>query len=141
MSSSKLQSCLELCRFIQALLKIRVTRYKVHFLIGLARGPCTTFVRTDGVLLEVRNRKGECCTWSLVATTSRILALKFTASLRLLIRSPSLFVSRPYLNFLSSVVYHPVSTKCTPWFTSIIKLSFIVSCAPPPIVISRQDFF
>jgi hypothetical protein len=135
MSSSKLQPCLKLCRFVQALLKTRIARWKVHFLIKLAKESCVTFIRTDGVLLEVWNRKGECCAWSLIATTSRILALKLTASLRLLIRSPSLFVSRPCLTFLSSAVYHPVPTKCTPWFTSIIELFCIVSCAPPPVVI------
>jgi hypothetical protein len=32
------------------LLKTRVARWKVHFIIGLAKGPCATFVRTDGVL-------------------------------------------------------------------------------------------
>jgi hypothetical protein len=74
-SSSKLQPYLELCWFIQALLKTRVARWKVHFLIGLAKVPCATFVRTDGVLLKVRNQKRECSAWSLVATTSHILAL------------------------------------------------------------------
>jgi hypothetical protein len=68
----------------------------------LAKYPYASFVRTDGVLLEVRNRKEECCTWSLIATTCRILALKLTVSLRLMIRSLSLFVSNPYLTFVSS---------------------------------------
>jgi hypothetical protein len=99
MSSSKLQACHELCWFIQALLKTRVTRWKVHFLIGLAEGPCATFIRMDGVLLEVQNHKGECCAWSLVATASHILTLKLTASLRLMSRSlSSLFES--LLDFL-----------------------------------------
>jgi hypothetical protein len=34
-----------------------------------------SFIGTDGVLLEVRNQNEEYCTWSLIATTSRILAL------------------------------------------------------------------
>jgi hypothetical protein len=53
-------------------------------------------------LLEVHNQKEECCTWSLVATTSCILALKLTASLRLMIGSLFSFVSNPCLTFLSS---------------------------------------
>jgi hypothetical protein len=56
--------------------------------------PCTTFIRTDGVLLKVCNQKEECRTWCLIATISHILALKLTASLRLMIRSHfSLFES------------------------------------------------
>jgi hypothetical protein len=34
MSLSKLQPYLELCRFVQALLKIKVARWKAHFLLG-----------------------------------------------------------------------------------------------------------
>jgi hypothetical protein len=56
---------------------------------NLWRDPCSTFVRTDGVLLKVRNRKEGCCPWSLVATTSHIIALKITTSRRLMIRSLS----------------------------------------------------
>jgi hypothetical protein len=59
------------------------------------------FVRTNDVLLEVRNQKEGCCPWSLVAIISHILAIKLTASLRMMIRSLSLFVSNPYLPFLS----------------------------------------
>jgi hypothetical protein len=39
MSSFKLQPFLELCWFIQALLKIEVARLKVHFLIGISKRP------------------------------------------------------------------------------------------------------
>jgi hypothetical protein len=35
MSSSKLQPCLELCRFAQALFKTKVVRWKAHFLLGI----------------------------------------------------------------------------------------------------------
>jgi hypothetical protein len=69
---------------------------------NLQKDPCATFCETDDVLLEVHNWKGECCAWSLVATTSHILALKLTASLTLLIRSISLFISNPYLTSLDS---------------------------------------
>jgi hypothetical protein len=37
MSSSKLQPCPKLCRFVQAILKTRIARWKVHFLIKLAK--------------------------------------------------------------------------------------------------------
>jgi hypothetical protein len=61
---------------------------------NLWKDPCATFIGTDGVLLEVRNRKEGCCPWSLVATTSHILTLKLPASQRLMIGSlSSLFES------------------------------------------------
>jgi hypothetical protein len=91
MSLSKLQPCLQLCRFVQTLLKTKVIRWKAHFLLRTCeKDPCASFIRTGGVLLKIRNWKEECCTWSLLATTSRILTLKLTASLRLLVRSFSL---------------------------------------------------
>jgi hypothetical protein len=82
---------------------------KCIFSLGLAKDSYASFIRMDGVLLEVRNRKKECCTWSLIATTSRILALKLTALVRLMIRSLSSFVSDPCLTFLSSACI-----SCTP---------------------------
>jgi hypothetical protein len=69
---------------------------------NLRKDPCASFIRTDGIWLEVRNRKEECCAWSLVAITSHILSLTLTAFLRLVVRSLSLFVSNPCLTFLSS---------------------------------------
>jgi hypothetical protein len=42
---------------------------------NLQKYPGATFIETDGVLLDVRNWKEGYCTWSLVATTSRISAL------------------------------------------------------------------
>jgi hypothetical protein len=61
---------------------------------NLQKDPYATFVRTDGVLLEVHNRKEEYRTWSLVITISHILALKITVSLRLMIGNlSSLFKS------------------------------------------------
>jgi hypothetical protein len=36
---SKLQPCLELCRFIQALLKTKVAGWKTHFLLGTCENP------------------------------------------------------------------------------------------------------
>jgi hypothetical protein len=85
-------------RFLRQKLQDR----KCIFSSELAKDPCAAFIRTDGVLLEVHNRKEECCTWSLVATTSHILALKLTASLRLMIGSLFSFVLNPCLTFISS---------------------------------------
>jgi hypothetical protein len=78
MSSSKLQLCLELCRFIQVPLKTKICKVesaspslKISKEVSFV-----TFFRTDGVLLKVRNREGRCYAWSLVATTSHIQALR-----------------------------------------------------------------
>jgi hypothetical protein len=56
---------------------------------NLWKDPYATFIRTYGVLLEERNRKEGCFPWSLVTTTSHILALKLTVSRRLMIGSLS----------------------------------------------------
>jgi hypothetical protein len=56
-SPSKLQPCLELCQFVQVLLKIK----RAFPPQNLQKYPYVTFVRTDGVLLDVRNRKEGCC--------------------------------------------------------------------------------
>jgi hypothetical protein len=62
----------------------------------------------DGVLLEVYNQKEGCCAWSLIATTCHILALKLTASLRLVIESLFL-VLNTHLTSLNSacISLHP----------------------------------
>jgi hypothetical protein len=75
MSSSKLQSCLKLCRFIQTFLKPGLqNRKRVPF--GLARVFHSRLSSEhDGVLLEIRNRNEESCLWSVVATTSLDLAV------------------------------------------------------------------
>jgi hypothetical protein len=49
-------------------------------LLELAKGPCASFVGTNVVLLEVRNQKEECRTWSLITTTSQILTLRLSHS-------------------------------------------------------------
>jgi hypothetical protein len=60
--SSELQPCLKLWRFIQALLKTKSCKMESEFPHrNLQKDPCVTFIRTDGVLLEVHNRKeGHC---------------------------------------------------------------------------------
>jgi hypothetical protein len=76
MSSSKLKHCFELCRFAQALLEIklqdgnRIPSWEISMEV-----PIVTFLRMDGILLEIRNRKERCCDCSLVATTSHISTL------------------------------------------------------------------
>jgi hypothetical protein len=56
----------------------------------------------DGVLLKVCNWKEGCCTWSLVATTSCMLALSLLLLSNLMNVSLSLFVLNPCLTFLNS---------------------------------------
>jgi hypothetical protein len=66
----KLQSCLELCRFAQMLLQLGLQDKKRPFHWNWSANLVTTLVPADGVLLEVRNRKERCHSWSLVAMTS-----------------------------------------------------------------------
>jgi hypothetical protein len=72
-------------------------------LLQLAKGPRASFARTDGILLKVHNRKEECRTWSLVAITSQVLALRLSLPQILMSVSLSLFVLKPCLTFLSIV--------------------------------------
>jgi hypothetical protein len=70
MSSSKLQSCLELCWFVQTFLKLGLQNRK-RMPFGLARVFHSWFSsERDGVLLEIHNRNEESWLWSVVATTS-----------------------------------------------------------------------
>jgi hypothetical protein len=86
----------------------------VHFLLGnLRNGPCAAFVRTDGVWLEVRNRKEECCPWSLVATIDHILALKLTASLKLVIESLFLMLTTRLTSLNSAYISFPPNQVCS----------------------------
>jgi hypothetical protein len=113
-SSSKLQFCLELCRFVQALLKLKFAKWKAHFLPrNLRNDPCATFVRTDGVWLEVCNRKEECCPRSLVATTGHILTLKLTASLKLVIESLFLMLTTRLTSLNSAYISFPPNQVCS----------------------------
>jgi hypothetical protein len=73
MSSSKLQPCLELCQFAQALLKIELQGGNAFPYWHWQGDPITIFFWTDGILLEIRNRKERFCSWTRVATTSHII--------------------------------------------------------------------
>jgi hypothetical protein len=70
MRSSKLQSCLELCRFVQVFLK-SVLQNRKCMPFGLARVFHSWLSSEyDGVLLDIHNCDEESCVWGLVATTS-----------------------------------------------------------------------
>jgi hypothetical protein len=92
-SSSKLQLHLELCRFVHALLKIKFAKWKVHFLLRICE---TAHVQHSSEWMAYYSRyateKKGCCPWSRIAITSHILALKLTASQRLILRSLSLLL-------------------------------------------------
>jgi hypothetical protein len=88
---------------------------------SLWKDTCAIFIGTDSVLLEVCNWEEWYCHWSLISTTSNILAIKLTASLRLLVRShPLLFWVAAWLPLIV-LAYHSLWTKCTPWFASLIE--------------------
>jgi hypothetical protein len=80
---------------------------------NLWNGPCATFIRTDGVWLKVRNQKEECCPWSLIATTGQILALKLTASLRLVIESLFLLLNTRSTSLNSAYISFPPNQVCS----------------------------
>jgi hypothetical protein len=79
----------------------------------LQKDPCATFIGADGVLLEVCNRKEGCCPWSLVATTSHILALKLTTSLRLMIESTFLVLNTCLTSLNSACISFPPNQVCS----------------------------
>jgi hypothetical protein len=115
MSLSKLQSCLELCRFIQALLKTKVVRWKLHFLLGICK---KTIVQHSSERMAYYSR---------YATGKKGVALgvsgynkshpspKLTASLRLMIGSLSSFVSNPCLTSLSIACISFTSSQRYSW--------------------------
>jgi hypothetical protein len=75
MNSSKLQSCIELCRFIEAFLKPGLqNRKRVPFRLARVFHSWLSSEQ-NGVLLEIRNQNKEGYLWSLVATTSLDLAV------------------------------------------------------------------
>jgi hypothetical protein len=80
---------------------------------NMCKGHYATFIGTDDVLLKVRNQKGGCLPWSLIATTSHILALKLTALLRLVSESIPWFLT-PHLTFLNSgCISFPPNQVCS----------------------------
>jgi hypothetical protein len=98
MMSSKLQSCLELCQFIQAFLKPGLQNRK-HAPFRLARvfnsWPSS---EQDGVLLEIRNWNEESCVRSLIATTSLdLVVISLPRCQTLLNTSITMFIPSPFI--------------------------------------------
>jgi hypothetical protein len=78
MSSSQLQSCLELCQFVQAFLKpVLQSRKRMPYWISKGVQFMTFLLSSeqDGVLLEIHNWNEESWVWTLVATTSHNLTI------------------------------------------------------------------
>jgi hypothetical protein len=73
------------------------------------------------LVLEVRNWKGRCCTWSIIATTSRALALRLVLLQDLMDISLSFLFQIPAWLSEVALAYRSPSTKCTPCFTYIIE--------------------
>jgi hypothetical protein len=113
MSSSKLQLYLKLCRFTQVLLKTKICKVEsTSPSLEISKEvPFITFFWTDSVLLEVHNREGMCCAWSLITTTGRDLALSLLLLQDLMIESFSLFVSNLFFTFLSMACISSASTQ------------------------------
>jgi hypothetical protein len=84
LSSSKLQPCLQLCQFAQALLKTKTARWKAYFLLRIYE---KSLVQHSLKRMAYYSRytigKEECRAWSLIATTSQILAQRLSHSLNL----------------------------------------------------------
>jgi hypothetical protein len=98
MTSSKLQSCLELCWFIQAFLK-PVLQNRKHVSFGLAKVFHSLLSSEhDGVLLEIHNQNEESCVWSHVATTGPNLAvISLPRCQPFLDTSVTMFVYSPFI--------------------------------------------
>jgi hypothetical protein len=85
----------------------------------LAKNIHASFARTDGVLLEVHNQ--ECRTWSLIATTSQILALRLSLLQTLL--SISLVCFEALLDFPKHCL-HIIHSQPSVLFGSHASLSY-----------------
>jgi hypothetical protein len=140
MSSSKLQSCLELCRFIQTLFNKRVARWKVYFIIRLAKGHCATFIRTDGVL-RYATGKESVVVESHSYSTSHLSPKAYCFS--------KIVDTKPFLVCFEALLDFPKQCRISPSPNQVYALGHIYHrvilhrflCPPPPIVISAQDFF
>jgi hypothetical protein len=75
MSSSNLQSCLELCRFVQEFLKPGLqNRKRMPFGLAMVFHSCLPSEQDD-ILLEIHNQDEESYLWRVIATTSLDLAI------------------------------------------------------------------
>jgi hypothetical protein len=80
-----------------------------------------TLISADGVLLEVHSRKEGCYAWTLVATTSQILALSQLLLQTLMNVSLSWFISNPCFTtyYCLCIFYSQPSTLLKPCLSSI----------------------
>jgi hypothetical protein len=78
MSSTKLQLCLEWCRFPMCFLKQKCKLESVSPSWNWQEDPITIFFWMDGVLVKVRNQKLRFCAWSLIAAGSHIITLSLS---------------------------------------------------------------
>jgi hypothetical protein len=97
-SSCKLQSCLELCWFIQPFLKPGLeNRKRVPFRLARVFHSWFSFAH-DVILLEIRNQNEESCLWSVVATTSlNLTVICLPRCQTFLDTSVTIFVSSPFV--------------------------------------------
>jgi hypothetical protein len=94
MSSSKLQPCLKMCRFIQAFLKTKFAGWKAHFLVGISKKlVCNIHQNGWHITRGTQSERRVLCLESLYYNKSHP-SPKLSASLRLMIESlPCLFQS------------------------------------------------
>jgi hypothetical protein len=111
-SSSKLQPCLELYRFVKALLQLGLYDGKCPFHWNWPENPIMTLIPTDGVLFEVCNRKERCHSWGHVAKTSHVWTLSMLLfqdstdkSITLFIHTPIIWSSNVGMSFTHNQVH------------------------------------
>jgi hypothetical protein len=120
-SSSKLQPCLELCRFAQALLKTEVARWKVHFLIRIGKRPLCNIRRNGWCITQgtqPKRRKSHLESHSYNKSHPSPKACCFS---KIIDKKPFLVCLKSLLDSLSSTCMSSTPTKYTPWFASNIK--------------------
>jgi hypothetical protein len=107
----------------------------------LAKDPCASFIRTDGILLDVRNRKERCCVWSLGATTSHIRALSLPflqdlMNVRLFPCCCKFSLDSPKYCF--NIIHFPPNVLPGPCLSSspIVVASWVPSCVLPGALIA-----
>jgi hypothetical protein len=125
MSSSKLQSCLELCRFIQSFFKPGLkNRKRVPFGLAMVFHSWLSSEH-DSVLLEIRNQNEGNCLWSLVATTSlNLVIISLSRCQSFLNTNLTMFVSSSFVMTLDDwcVHYSDQVHSLLSWFSLFLVL-------------------
>jgi hypothetical protein len=101
-SSSKLQPSLELCLFIQALLKTKVARWKAHFLNEISKRPLRIIHQNRWHISRGTQPERKMLWQDSSRYNQSHPSPKLMTSLRLMIECLSLFVLDSRLTFLSS---------------------------------------